>query len=236
MERIVKGIWIPIEIWQDSNLTWNEKILLMEIDSFTSKGKECYISNEYIAHLLNVTERMATTYLAHLVDAGYVRVVRFDGRCRYVETNYDFQSGWKQTSSQDSNPLPHTYNKKPIDKKEDTIGKSTFHFKSALLDLGVKEEVVDAWLAVRRNKRATNSEIAFNKIKEEIIKSGRTPNECITICVENSWQGFKAEWLLPRGGTRTKESVFAHNLKVMDQMYGTNMHDQAYGRRQPDEQ
>ena len=36
MERLIKGIWIPIEIWQDKSLSWNEKILLMEIDSFTS--------------------------------------------------------------------------------------------------------------------------------------------------------------------------------------------------------
>jgi len=32
-----------------------------------------------------------------------------------------------------------------------------------------------------------------------------------------------------------KESVLEHNLKVMDQMYGTNLHAQAYGG-QADEQ
>ena len=31
-ERQVKGIWIPIEIWKDKNLSWNEKILFLEID------------------------------------------------------------------------------------------------------------------------------------------------------------------------------------------------------------
>lgn len=29
-----------------------------------------------------------------------------------------------------------------------------------------------------------------------------------------------------------KESVFEHNLKVMDQMFGTNMHQQAYGNKE----
>ena len=33
-ERIVKGIWIPIDIWKDKNLSWNEKLLYLEIDSF----------------------------------------------------------------------------------------------------------------------------------------------------------------------------------------------------------
>ncbi len=29
-----------------------------------------------------------------------------------------------------------------------------------------------------------------------------------------------------------KESVMEHNLRVMDQMFGTNLHDQAYGRKE----
>ena len=238
MERIVKGIWIPIEIWQDTDLSWNEKILLMEIDSFTSRGRDCFISNEYISKLLGVTERMASTYLSHLVDYGYVTVVKFDGRCRYVESNYDFQAGWKETSTLDGKKLPHTDNNRQIDIKDTAEGKTRFNFKSALLSLGVSEEVVDSWLVVRRNKRATNTEIAFRKIQEEILKSGKTANECITICVENSWQGFKAEWLQPRyGQTRgRKETYLEHNLKVMDQMYGTSLHEQTYGRRTPDEQ
>ena len=46
MERIVKGIWFPIEIWEADDLSWSEKILLLEIDSFTSQGKDCFISDE----------------------------------------------------------------------------------------------------------------------------------------------------------------------------------------------
>ena len=55
-DRIVKGIWFPIEIWEADDLDWNEKILLLEIDSFTSKGMDCYMSNEHIAKLLKVSE------------------------------------------------------------------------------------------------------------------------------------------------------------------------------------
>lgn len=70
-----------------------------------------------------------------------------------------------------------------------------FNFKQALLDLGVKENIVKEFLLVRKNKKATNSETAFKRIASEIIKSGLTANECITISVEHSWQGFKAEWV-----------------------------------------
>ena len=81
--RIVKGIWIPIEIWEAEDLSWNEKILLMEIDSFTTKGKDCFISDEYVADLLRVSERTARTMISDLIKKGYVRKTKFDGRRRF---------------------------------------------------------------------------------------------------------------------------------------------------------
>ena len=86
-ERIVKGIWIPIEIWKDKNLTWNEKILLLEIDSFTSQDKDCYFSNKYISELLDVNETTANKILSSLIKKGYVVKTKFDGRNRYVKSN-----------------------------------------------------------------------------------------------------------------------------------------------------
>lgn len=85
-ERIVKGIWIPIEIWKDRNLSWNEKILFLEIDSYTSKDMDCYISNEYIANLLDISETNANKTLSSLISKGYVIKTKFDGRRRYVKS------------------------------------------------------------------------------------------------------------------------------------------------------
>ena len=99
MERIVKGIWIPIDIWQDGQMSWNEKVLLMEIDSFTSKGLDCYFSNEYIAEMLGVSIASAKRVLAALIDRGLVRVTRFDGRSRYVETTLCVSMGEPAGSS-----------------------------------------------------------------------------------------------------------------------------------------
>lgn len=86
-ERIVKGIWIPIEIWKDKNITWNEKILLLEIDSYTSKDKDCFISNEYISELLGINETNASKTISSLIKKGYVIKTRFDGRKRYVKSD-----------------------------------------------------------------------------------------------------------------------------------------------------
>ena len=87
LERQVKGIWFPIEIWEADDLDWNEKILLLEIDSFTSKGLECYMSNEYIAGFLKVSEWKAGQMVNDLISKGYVIKTRFDGRKRFIESN-----------------------------------------------------------------------------------------------------------------------------------------------------
>lgn len=83
-------------------------------------------------------------------------------------------------------------------KKENTdlsVLKKSFNFKQYLLDLGVDEDVVDDWLSVRKKKKATNSERAFNTIRKEIEKSGKSANECITIAADRCWAGFEAEWV-----------------------------------------
>lgn len=79
-------------------------------------------------------------------------------------------------------------------KKNNIDIRKKFNFKQALLDLGVDEKIVDDWLLVRKNKKATNSETAFNAIKKQIELSGVSANDCITLSVEHSWAGFKAEW------------------------------------------
>ena len=112
MERQIKGIFIPIEIWENKELSWNEKILLMEIDSFTSKDLPCYFSNEYIAELLGVKENTASIILSKLIKKGYVRKVGFNGRERFVESllRYscgDLFAGFDGNQSLPLNPVKH---------------------------------------------------------------------------------------------------------------------------------
>ena len=91
-ERLTKGIWIPIEIWKDKNLTWNEKILFLEIDSYTSKDKDCYFSNEYISDLLGINITNASKTISSLIEKGYIIKTKFDGRKRYVKTALSYST------------------------------------------------------------------------------------------------------------------------------------------------
>lgn len=224
-ERLVKGIWIPIEIWEAQDLSWNEKILLMEIDSFTSQGKDCYISDEYIASLIGVSERSARTMLSNLINKGYVNRTRFDGRRRYLQSTISYQSG--KICRAEMQNLPNTYNQLPNNSSTKNINKDKdvrFDFKKSLLEIGVSPQVAEDWLKVRKAKKAANTKTAFERIHTEIMLSGMSADECIRIAVERSWQGFKAEWVdnyrrqQPARHTGRRVSVLENNQAVAEEL------------------
>lgn len=85
-----------------------------------------------------------------------------------------------------------------------------FNFKKALIDIGVSESVANDWMEVRKKKKASNTETAFNAILEEIKKANINPNQCITEAVARSWQGFKASWInnqQQNNGISTKQTM-----------------------------
>ena len=221
MERIVKGIWIPIEIWQDKSLSWNENILLMEIDSFTAKDRECYISNEYIAELLGVTDRCARKYLSHLLQLGLIRVVKFDGRKRYVESTISFQAEWNICSRQDGVSVPHTDNNEYINNN------SLYKRESSRFQKPSIDEIRQ--YCISRNN-SVDPEQFFNFYESKGWTIGKSPMKDWRAAVR-TWE--KREKEVPqRKREFRKESAFEHNLKVMDQMFGTNLHAQAYGKKE----
>lgn len=65
-----------------------------------------------------------------------------------------------------------------------------------LISLGVTEQISKDWLEVRKMKRAPLTQTALDAIIEEAAKARLTLNDAIKVCVENSWQGFKADWHL----------------------------------------
>ena len=223
MERIVKGIWIPIEIWMDKDLSWNEKILLMEIDSFTSKDRECYFSNEYIAELLGVSDRCASKYLSHLLKLGFVRVIKFDGRKRYIESTISFRAEWNNCSRQEGTSVPHNNNNEYIN---NTLSNKETRQKFA------KPSVEEIRQYCREKGINVDAEHFYNFYESKGWLIGKSPMK--------NWRAAVSTWAKRMvkspntSGTnpRRKESVLEHNLKVMDEMFGTNYHEQTYGKKE----
>ena len=223
MDRIVKGIWIPIEIWQNRSLSWNEKILLMEIDSFTAKVRECYISNEYIAELLGGSVSWASKCLSHLLELGFVRVVKFDGRKRYVESTIQFKADLNVSSMQDGTKIPHTDNNEYININNNSLyKKGSTRFQKPTI-----EEIRQYCLEKGYN---VDAEQFFNFYESKGWLVGKSPmqNWRAAVC---TWNKRKKE-IPQRKRESGKESTFEHKLKVMDQMFGTDLHSQTYGKKE----
>lgn len=80
--------------------------------------------------------------------------------------------------------------------KEEEEGKEyIYNFFKSLIDYGFDEKLSKEWMLVRKNKKATNTETAFNIFIKEVEKSGLDKNYIIEKCVSSSWKGFKADWI-----------------------------------------
>jgi uncharacterized phage protein (TIGR02220 family) len=98
MERDFKGVWIPKELYLDENLSWAEKILLVEIDSLDRDDNGCFASNEYLSKFLMLKEGTVANMIIKLIDSGYLIKRGFDGRKRYISVNQYFTKTLKQGS------------------------------------------------------------------------------------------------------------------------------------------
>ena len=89
-DRNFQGIWIPKMIYLNTEVNWYAKILFLEIHSFTENGKECYMSNKYIASFLNISKRQVSRYITELKTIGWIEEISFDGRKRYLRSALEF--------------------------------------------------------------------------------------------------------------------------------------------------
>ena len=216
MERIIKGIFIPIEIWQSRDLSWNEKVLLMEIDSFTSKGMDCYFSNAYIADLLGVKEDTASKLVSSLIKKGYIKMTRFDGRSRYLETCISFQCrlGEKSEAGYDfnhtqtrTNIIDNNISNKQVNKDIDII---TSHF--------VKPSLEDIRAYCKERGNSVDPETFYDFYQSKGWKVGNQPMK--------DWKAAVRTWEKPRGNSQQprprKQTTMEHLLAMGREMYGTS--------------
>lgn len=91
VKRGFLGIWIPAEIWNNSQLSLLEKCLYSEIESLSKELGYCYASNKYFADFFGVKETYISTCISNLINKGYVKLVHFDGRVRKVSVTYSYK-------------------------------------------------------------------------------------------------------------------------------------------------
>jgi len=98
----------------------------------------------------------------------------------------------KAKKSLTTNQEPLTNNHKP---SKEVAKAPVFNFKKELMSFNVDENALNAWLDIRKRKKASNSDIALNAIRREADTAGMTIRQVVQMCAENSWSGFKASWV-----------------------------------------
>lgn len=73
MNRDFKGVWIPKDIWEEKNLTWMEKLFLVEIDSLDN-DRGCYASNKYFAEFFNLSNSRCSQIISSLEKKGLINI------------------------------------------------------------------------------------------------------------------------------------------------------------------
>lgn len=89
-DRDFKGVWIPKDVWLDTNLTMLEKGILVEIDSLDISDDGCWASNEYLATFCQCSIPKVASAVSKLVDLGYIKRESFDGRRRKLKSCLSF--------------------------------------------------------------------------------------------------------------------------------------------------
>ncbi|WPJ21819.1 replication protein O [Pseudoalteromonas phage vB_Pun_Y3] len=83
------------------------------------------------------------------------------------------------------------------------------------------EEVLTEWLAMRKSKRASVSQLVINRFAKELhlaAQNGISVDECLTECVTRNWQGFNYAWIARQHQTNGYSSMPSRSNNVGDQL------------------
>jgi len=204
-----------------------EVIILAVIYGFSQDGESSFTgSQNYLAWKAKCSRAKVSRALPKLVEMGLIKkkdvTVRGVNLCEYRVYLSDTGciSGIQGVVSPGDTII---YNDNIDNNNNNNKGRSRFQ-KPTL------EEVVE-YCRIRNNGIDPEAFYAYYESKGWIV--GKSPMKDWKAAVI-TWE--KKEVKRPQFQPRRKETTFEHNLRAIDAVLGTNMHEQAYGRRHPDEQ
>lgn len=204
-----------------------ETVILGVIFGFSQDGESTFKgSQNYLAKKAKCTRRKVILCLENLVSKGIVEKINntINGVkfCEYkVCTTF---TGCEQYSQGGCECHSHNNIDNNINNKSMSLNAHArkFDFAWALRGAGVSEQHVAEWMEIRKTKKATNSQTAFDALVRESAKAGLSVDEAVTKCIEESWKGFRAIYMEERNPrpvpARQKESLVEHNRKAAEEV------------------
>lgn len=198
-----------------------ETIILAVIFGFSQDGESTFSgAQNYLARKAKCTRRKVTMALPRLVSKGYIikidKEVRGIKLCEYKVS--PMFTGCECHSQGGCECGAHNNIDNNIDISLSI--KSSPKFKKPSLD-----EIRDYCLS---RSNSVDPEQFYNFYESKGWMVGKTPMKDWKASVR-TWEKREKDAPKKKGSSR-KESVLEHNLKVMDELYGTNIHQQVYGK------
>lgn len=88
INRDFKGVWIPRDVWLNTELSALEKVIFVEIDSLDGEDG-CWASNAYLAKFCQCSKDKITQTVKKLQEMNYIEVTNIDGRSRIIKVVKD---------------------------------------------------------------------------------------------------------------------------------------------------
>ncbi len=99
-----RGIWISAEILLNKELAPNEKLVLAMVMSFNKDEGSCFMSNQYIGKILNVSKDMASRIVSSLKKNGFI-----DIEYKYKENSKEIESRFLTPTGKITNTYGREY-------------------------------------------------------------------------------------------------------------------------------
>ena len=200
-----------------------ETIILAVIYGFSQDGESTFAgSQSYLAKKAKCTKRKVAMALPNLVEKGLIlkidREVRGLHLCEY-KVSPVFMGDECHSPGGDECHSHDNIENENIDINSLHKGGSTFH-KPTL-------DEIREYCQSRQNNVDPEQFLNFYESKGWMV--GKTPMRDWRAAIR-TWEKRENDSPRRRSPMTRSESVFEHNIKVMDKMFGTDLHSQAYGK------
>ncbi|MEW5248645.1 helix-turn-helix domain-containing protein [Microbulbifer sp. 2201CG32-9] len=218
-KRAFEGVWIPAELWLSKDLSLQEKVMLVEINSLSvDPVRGCYKSNKAFAEFFNLSPSRVSEIISSLEKKGYLTITQKRDGKRICERNIFVSGGYSESrrgySENAENPIRNPEGGYSENAEESSTDKSNTvrviqgnaenhapaKRKKSSLDFASWPEVPSAsvlsdWKATRKAKL---TQTAVNRMAIELRKAaaaGYSVDDCLSVCCERGWRSFRLEWL-----------------------------------------
>ena len=203
IDREITSHWIFKDAWKFRN--WIDLLTLVNHSEqkvnikgtvLTCKRGETLCSLDTLAKRWNCDKSKVRRFLKLLESDSMIALKSEHITTRLTICKYDTYQGERNEDEtqvkrkRNASETQTTPNKNEEERKEDK-----YSFLASLLDNGFDEKLSREWMEVRKQKKAVNTQTAFDDFMTQVKKHGGDRNHILRKCVERSWKGFNHTWL-----------------------------------------